>query len=292
MGVQQKSITALRRQSLDDVPSPSPVNRIWPARYLRMSARLEACCMREVKELRKTCRIVLLLLISSVFKFKTSSCPSSTDPESSSQPPTRLFYCLSQLGKMHAFVHLVLLGASTVLALNAAQNASAAALAAQIPACALPCDESGIRAVGCELKDYACHCAHGTELAASIPSCLQKNSTCSATDLQIFAAIPPKICAVVNGTASSSGSSGVSMKPTGSVGTGMNSTVTSTIGTSAQTTMTGTASNTGFATHTVSGPTRSSSGVSTTSATNAANGKGVYNCLLAIIGTTLLGVVL
>lgn len=38
---------------------------------------------------------------------------------------------------MHAFVHLVILGASTVSALNAAQNASAAALAAQIPACAV-----------------------------------------------------------------------------------------------------------------------------------------------------------
>ncbi|KAI7279866.1 hypothetical protein KC345_g5116 [Hortaea werneckii] len=190
---------------------------------------------------------------------------------------------------MHAFVYLVVLGASTVLALNAAQNASAAALAAQIPTCALPCDESGIRAVGCELKDYACHCAHGTEFAASIPSCLQNNSTCSATDLQIFAAIPPKICAVVNRTASSSGGSGISMRPTGGIGTGVNSTVTSTTGTSAKTTLTGTASNTGSATHTVSGPTRSSSGVSTTSATNAANRKGIVN-LFAIIGTTVFGV--
>ena len=38
---------------------------------------------------------------------------------------------------MHAFLHLVILGASTVSSLNAAQNASASALAAQIPACAV-----------------------------------------------------------------------------------------------------------------------------------------------------------
>ncbi|KAI7545369.1 hypothetical protein KC331_g6253 [Hortaea werneckii] len=195
---------------------------------------------------------------------------------------------------MRALVHLVILGASTVSALTAAQNASAAALAAQIPACALLCDESGIRAVGCGLMDYACHCAHGTELAASIPSCLQKNSTCSATDLQAFAAIPSKICAVVNGTATSSGDSSVSMRPTGSVGTTMNSTAISTTNTSAKTTLAGTASNnTGSATHTVSGPTRSSSGVSTTSATNAANAanqKTSSSRLFAAIGIIMLRV--
>ncbi|RMY88587.1 hypothetical protein D0861_04743 [Hortaea werneckii] len=194
---------------------------------------------------------------------------------------------------MHALVHLVILGASTVSALNAAQNASAAALAAQIPACAMPCDKSGIKAVGCGLTDYACHCAHGPELAVSIPSCLQKNSACNATDLQIFAAIPPKICAVVNGTVISSATgSGISMMPTGSVGTGLNNTVVSTYTASATTALTSTESNTGPAMHTVSGPTRSSSSVSTTSATNAANVKEVCNHLLAIIGTTVLGVLM
>ncbi|RMZ08597.1 hypothetical protein D0864_01704 [Hortaea werneckii] len=189
---------------------------------------------------------------------------------------------------MHAFVHLVILGASTVSALNAAQNASAAALAAQIPACAVPCDESGIKAVGCGLEDYACHCAHGAELAVSIPSCLQKNSTCNATDLQIFAAIPPKICAVVNGTAiSSAPRSGSSMRPTGSVGTGRSSLGISTTNASATADLTATASNTVSATHTVSGPTRSSSGVSTTSATNAASRQRTYNYLFAIIGTAV-----
>ncbi|RMX90420.1 hypothetical protein D0869_00124 [Hortaea werneckii] len=196
---------------------------------------------------------------------------------------------------MRAFVHLVILGASTVSALTAAQNASAAALGAQIPSCALPCDEFGIRAVGCGLKDYACHCVHGTELAASIPSCLQKNSTCNATDLQIFAAIPPKICAVVNSTATSRGGSGVSMRPTGSVGTIMNSTAILTTSGPATTTLTGTANNTGSATHTVSAPTRSISGVSTTSATNAtnaANQKSASSNLFAVIGIVMLGVFL
>ncbi|RMY34106.1 hypothetical protein D0866_05476 [Hortaea werneckii] len=194
---------------------------------------------------------------------------------------------------MRAFVHLVILGASTVSALTAAQNASAAALAAQIPTCAVPCDESGIVAVGCGLKDYACHCAHSTELAAFIPSCLQKNSTCNATDLQIFAAIPPKICAVVNGTAISRGGSGVSMRPTGSVGTIMNSTAVSTTSAFATTTSTGTANNTGSAMHTVSGPTRSISSVSTTSATiaaNPANQKSASSHLFTAVGIVMLGV--
>ena len=67
---------------------------------------------------------------------------------------------------------------------TAQQNASAAAIAAMIPACARPCDDSAITQVGCGLTDYACHCAHGTQLAALIPTCLTSNSNCTAADLQ------------------------------------------------------------------------------------------------------------
>lgn len=115
------------------------------------------------------------------------------------------------------------------------------------------------------------------------------------TAIAVFAAIPPKICAVVNSTATSRGGSGVSMRPTGSVGTIMNSTAISTTSGPATTTLTGTANNTGSATHTVSAPTRSISGVSTTSATNAANAanqKSASSNLFAVIGIVMLGVFL
>jgi CFEM domain len=71
-----------------------------------------------------------------------------------------------------------------VSAQTAAQNASAAALAAQIPACALPCDQAAILSVGCGLTEYSCHCAHGSQLAVLIPPCLEKNATCTPTELQ------------------------------------------------------------------------------------------------------------
>lgn len=77
------------------------------------------------------------------------------------------------------------------------------------------------------------------------------------------------------------------MKPTGSAGTIMNSTAILTTSASATTTLSGSA------THTVSGPTRSSSGVSTTSATNAvnaANQKRAPSHVFAAIGVMILGV--
>ncbi|RMY34107.1 hypothetical protein D0866_05477 [Hortaea werneckii] len=89
MGVQQKSITALQRQSLDDIPGLCPVKRTWLPRYIRMSARLRGCCMR---------RPALYICYNnfSVFKLKASSPPSSTDTDSSSQSHTRLSNCFSR----------------------------------------------------------------------------------------------------------------------------------------------------------------------------------------------------
>lgn len=66
---------------------------------------------------------------------------------------------------------------------TASQNATAAALAAQVPECARACDDAAITKVGCNLDDYSCHCAHGSQLSTIIPPCL-KNSTCTPTDLQ------------------------------------------------------------------------------------------------------------
>lgn len=65
---------------------------------------------------------------------------------------------------------------------SSAQYACAAAYAAQIPDCVKSCDDAAITQVGCNLTDYACHCAHGSQLATLIPPCLQ-NSTCSSADL-------------------------------------------------------------------------------------------------------------
>ncbi|KAF2666622.1 hypothetical protein BT63DRAFT_313277 [Microthyrium microscopicum] len=87
---------------------------------------------------------------------------------------------------------------------TASQNASAAAIAAQIPSCAIPCDNSAIQQVGCGLTDYSCHCAHGDQLATLIPPCLTKNATCSSADLQKFGTIPAKICAALNSTSTNS----------------------------------------------------------------------------------------
>jgi hypothetical protein len=74
--------------------------------------------------------------------------------------------------------------ALVVLGQSAAQNASAASFAAQIPDCARPCDDAAITEIGCGLTDYACHCANGAQLANLIPPCLTSNSTCSPSDLQ------------------------------------------------------------------------------------------------------------
>ena|ERR1700759_2049473 len=86
---------------------------------------------------------------------------------------------------MHIFSSLVIGAfALAVSAQTAQQNSSAAAIAAKIPACARPCDDTAITQVGCGLTDYACHCAHGTQLAALIPPCLTSNSNCTTADLE------------------------------------------------------------------------------------------------------------
>ncbi|KAI7205919.1 hypothetical protein KC324_g33 [Hortaea werneckii] len=131
---------------------------------------------------------------------------------------------------MRAFVHLVILGASTVSALTAAQNASAAALGAQIPSCA----SGGLRFKGLRVplrpwhrtgSIYTFLLAEEFDLQRDRSSKYVACLACSSsfyeeevllTAIAVFAAIPPKICAVVNSTATSRGGSGVSMRPTGS----------------------------------------------------------------------------
>jgi hypothetical protein len=91
---------------------------------------------------------------------------------------------LRLLFTMHISISFIVVSlAVAASAQSAAQNATAAALAAQIPECARSCDDAGIAKVGCGLEDYACHCAHGSQLAVLIPPCLA-NSTCSPADLQ------------------------------------------------------------------------------------------------------------
>ncbi|KAK3678922.1 hypothetical protein LTR78_001375 [Recurvomyces mirabilis] len=108
---------------------------------------------------------------------------------------------------MRSYVLLIAATAIAVSAQTASQNATVAALAAQIPACTTQCDDAAFAQVGCGATDYACHCAHGAQLQAILPGCL-KNSTCSADDLALFATIPPKICAALNSTTSSTTAAG------------------------------------------------------------------------------------
>ncbi|KAF4625124.1 hypothetical protein G7Y89_g13044 [Cudoniella acicularis] len=122
---------------------------------------------------------------------------------------------------LSTLIQVTLLTTSS-LAQTAYQNATAASLAAQIPSCALPCDDAAIKSVDCALTDYACHCAHGAQLAVIIPPCLA-NSTCTSADLQTFGAIPPKICAALNGTATSNSTSTASPTPVSVSWAGRNS---------------------------------------------------------------------
>ncbi|TID25678.1 Polyphosphoinositide phosphatase [Venturia nashicola] len=104
--------------------------------------------------------------------------------------------------------------AASVTAQSASQIAQCDALAAQVPACVIPCDDAGFKAVGCTAEDYACHCTNAAKLTEIIPSCL-KNSTCSTTDLQTFSTIPAQICAVLsNSTASINSTSGANSTST------------------------------------------------------------------------------
>jgi hypothetical protein len=84
--------------------------------------------------------------------------------------------------------------AGAACAQSPAQISAAAALSAQVPACARPCDDAAILQVGCSLTDYSCHCAHASQLSTIIPPCLQlPNATCTTSDLQstlLFLRIP------------------------------------------------------------------------------------------------------
>jgi hypothetical protein len=46
-----------------------------------------------------------------------------------------------------------------------------------------PCDKAAIASVGCGETDYACHCAHSTQLQSIVVPCLQNSSTCTSSDL-------------------------------------------------------------------------------------------------------------
>jgi hypothetical protein len=178
--------------------------------------------------------------------------------------------------------------AASVSAQSASQIAAAAALAAQIPECAKKCDDAGITSVGCSLTDYACHCAHGSQLALVIPPCL-KNSTCTTSDLQgkfsyqlqnvnievivcankiaAFGAIPAQICAALNSTASAN-----------------------------STTTTSSAKGSGSATATPSGPTASGSATTAGSGASAtasgSAGMNVASTLFTVAGVGIMGIFL
>ncbi|KAE9964078.1 hypothetical protein EG328_010795 [Venturia inaequalis] len=161
--------------------------------------------------------------------------------------------------------------AASVSAQSASQIAQCDALAAQIPACALPCDDAGFKAVGCTAEDYACHCANAAKLTTIIPPCL-KNSTCSSTDLATFSTIPGKICEVLsNSTASTNSTSSANS-------------------TSTTTSLTGS----GSATATPSGPKASGSatGSSASASSTVTGGAGALNVastVFAVAGVGALG---
>ncbi|KAK5735172.1 hypothetical protein LTR17_008338 [Elasticomyces elasticus] len=185
---------------------------------------------------------------------------------------------------MLAFTVLAIVSATLVSAQSASQNASAAALAAQIPACAVPCDDAAILSTGCGLTEYACHCAHGAQLSQLIPACLKANATCSTADLTLFGTLPLKICAALNSTAPAGTGTAASAGVTASANSTRTSTaVQSTTVTSAGSTYVSTIP--GSATATPSGPTSSGPAPSST---NAASLNGAVSGLLGAVGAGIL----
>ncbi|KAK3657852.1 hypothetical protein LTR56_002234 [Elasticomyces elasticus] len=188
---------------------------------------------------------------------------------------------------MLAFTLLAIVSATLVSAQSASQNASAAALAAQIPACAVPCDDAAILSTGCGLTEYACHCAHGAQLSQLIPACLKANATCSTADLTLFGSLPLKICAALNSTAPAGTGTAASAGITASANSTRTSTaVQSTTVTSAGSTYVSTIP--GSATATPSGPTSSATGGPAPSSTNAASLNGAVRGLLGAVGAGIL----
>ena len=59
----------------------------------------------------------------------------------------------------------------------------------------LPCDKAAIASVGCGETDYACHCAHSSQLQSIVVPCLQNSSNCSSSDLQ---SAPPLFLSELN----------------------------------------------------------------------------------------------
>ncbi|PMD24423.1 hypothetical protein NA56DRAFT_745836 [Hyaloscypha hepaticicola] len=108
----------------------------------------------------------------------------------------------------------------SAIAIISAQNLSQetdSQLAAQLPSCVLPCDKAAIASVGCRETDYACHCAHSSQLQSIVVLCLQNSLTCSSSDLQTFGTLVKQICLNINVTGNGTSTSTVtSASPTSS----------------------------------------------------------------------------
>ncbi|PMD33942.1 hypothetical protein L207DRAFT_517958 [Hyaloscypha variabilis F] len=114
----------------------------------------------------------------------------------------------------------ILLCALSAFTLISAQNLSQetdSQLAAQIPSCALACDTAAIASVGCGETEYACHCAHSSQLQSLVVPCLQNSSTCTTADLETFGTLVKQICLNLNVTGNgTSSATSTSSSPTSS----------------------------------------------------------------------------
>ncbi|KAE9366760.1 hypothetical protein N431DRAFT_429564 [Stipitochalara longipes BDJ] len=101
---------------------------------------------------------------------------------------------------MRSSILLCALSAFTLISAQDLSHETDSQLAAQLPSCVLPCDKAAIASVGCGETDYACHCAHSTQLQSIVVPCLQNSSTCTSSDLQTFGTLVKQICLNLNVT--------------------------------------------------------------------------------------------
>jgi len=85
---------------------------------------------------------------------------------------------------MHLSLYLSSLLLIPITLVHADLNSTIAELEAQINPCTEACAAAAISKSVCGLTDYICQCQHATELNTVIVPCLQKDSTCSASDIQ------------------------------------------------------------------------------------------------------------
>ncbi|PMD51469.1 uncharacterized protein K444DRAFT_669265 [Hyaloscypha bicolor E] len=120
---------------------------------------------------------------------------------------------------MRSSIFFHVLSAITLIAAQDLSQETDAQLAAQLPPCVEPCDKAAIASVGCGETDYACHCAHSTQLQSIVVPCLQNSSTCTSSDLATFGTLVKQICLNLNVTGngtSKTTSTSTSPSPTGS----------------------------------------------------------------------------